>query len=184
MTLTNSNSTKRSSSQRTKRRSDHKRPNSRLKHKNSNSETVQRRRPSSARDEIEAGVELITDFIRKQNSKIPWARFSDSLTDCLREKFKGHWYPDSPVKGSGFRCIRLNQYHADSLVDKVAKECGIESVRENLPQELTVWIDPGEVSYRIGEEGSICVYYDKESAHGKSGCKTNLKIRSESVSSG
>jgi hypothetical protein len=29
------------------------------------------------------------------------------------------------------------------------------------PSELTMWIDPREVSYRIGENGSICVLYDE-----------------------
>ena len=29
------------------------------------------------------------------------------------------------------------------------------------PSELTMWIDPMEVSYRIGENGSICVLYDE-----------------------
>lgn len=29
-----------------------------------------------------------------------------------------------------------------------------------LPRELTLWVDPYEVSYRIGEDGSICVLYD------------------------
>lgn len=32
-------------------------------------------------------------------------------------------------------------------------------ILENLPHELSVWIDPGEVSYRIGEKGVIKILY-------------------------
>ena len=40
-----------------------------------------------------------------------------------------------------------------------------------LPSELTLWVDPFEVSYRIGEDGSICVLYESHArgdhAHGR-----------------
>lgn len=36
------------------------------------------------------------------------------------------------------------------------------SLKSLLPNELTLWIDPKEVSYRIGENGSICVLYDAD----------------------
>jgi hypothetical protein len=32
------------------------------------------------------------------------------------------------------------------------------------PSELTMWIDPAEVSYRIGENGSICVLYEESNS--------------------
>ena len=73
--------------------------------------------------------------------------------------FVGHWYPDKPEKGSGYRCIRVNGSTPDVLVQRVAEDCGIPAIRGDLPAELTVWIDPGEVSYRIGEEGSVCRHY-------------------------
>lgn len=31
-----------------------------------------------------------------------------------------------------------------------------------LPSELMLWVDPFEVSYRIGEDGSICVLYESQ----------------------
>jgi hypothetical protein len=33
-------------------------------------------------------------------------------------------------------------------------------IHSAFPSELTMWIDPKEVSYRIGENGSICVLYE------------------------
>merc|ERR1712062_180216 len=45
----------------------------------------------------------------------------------------------------------------DPLVSKAGNLCGLSSSQLGglLPPELTVWIDPSDVSYRIGEEGSI-----------------------------
>lgn len=42
-------------------------------------------------------------------------------------------------------------------MERAARESGvpISDILENLPNELSVWIDPGEVSYRIGEKGTI-----------------------------
>lgn len=43
-----------------------------------------------------------------------------------------------------------------------AEKSGLSTViiRRLLPAELTLWIDPYTVSYRIGENGSISVLYD------------------------
>lgn len=44
-------------------------------------------------------------------------------------------------------------------MDRAARESGvpITDILENLPAELAVWVDPGEVSYRIGEKGAVKV---------------------------
>ncbi len=86
----------------------------------------------------------------------------------------GHWYPEKPDKGSGFRCIRVNSVTPDSFVQKIAEDSGITRIRDVLPAELTLWIDPGEVSYRIGEEGSICRHYHAESQQPRSEVKKIL----------
>lgn len=46
-------------------------------------------------------------------------------------------------------------------MERAAKESGvpIQDILENLPQELAVWVDPGEVSYRIGEKGAVKVLF-------------------------
>jgi len=49
----------------------------------------------------------------------------------------------------------------DKLVAAAGADVGLseEYLRSAFPQELTVWIDPFEVSYRIGEDGSIGIIY-------------------------
>lgn len=37
-------------------------------------------------------------------------------------------------------------------------------IQENLPAELRIWIDPDEVSYQIGEKGTVSILYAKKGA--------------------
>ncbi|KAJ8360692.1 hypothetical protein SKAU_G00172170 [Synaphobranchus kaupii] len=88
---------------------------------------------------------------------------SDCLQQALSEHYKHHWFPDRPQKGSGYRCIRIN-HEMDPIISKAAGRIGLSSLQlfRLLPRELTLWVDPYEVSYRIGEDGSICVLYEAE----------------------
>jgi len=47
----------------------------------------------------------------------------------------------------------------DSVLERAARESGVPigDILENLPNELSVWIDPGEVSFRVGEKGAVKV---------------------------
>lgn len=62
------------------------------------------------------------------------------------------------LQGSAFRCLKTGD-PIDAVLDRAARESGvpITDILENLPAELSVWIDPGEVSYRIGEKGAVKV---------------------------
>ncbi|KGL86225.1 Protein BTG1, partial [Charadrius vociferus] len=84
------------------------------------------------------------------------------------EHYKHHWFPLAPSKGSGYRCIRIN-HKMDPLIGKAAGMIGLSHERlfQLLPSELTLWVDPFEVSYRIGEDGSICVLYESPQPGGK-----------------
>lgn len=52
----------------------------------------------------------------------------------------------------------------DPLVWQAGQRIGltIQQLYLLLPTELTLWVDPFEVSYRIGEDGSICVLYESQ----------------------
>lgn len=64
-------------------------------------------------------------------------------------------------QGSAFRCLKTGD-PIDAVLDRAARESGvpITDILENLPAELAVWVDPGEVSYRIGEKGAVKVSAD------------------------
>lgn len=52
----------------------------------------------------------------------------------------------------------------DPLLAKAGELCGLNhtDLFEMFPNELTIWIDPKEVSYRIGEDGSIGVLFNSD----------------------
>jgi len=89
------------------------------------------------------------------------AKFRDSLIEVLRRRYRDHWFPEKPFKGSGYRCIRING-KMDPIIGQAGEGAGLSSafLHQTFPSELTMWIDPLEVSYRIGENGSICVLYE------------------------
>lgn len=111
--------------------------------------------------------------------------FRGTLEDLLRHHYQHHWFPEKPSKGSGYRCIRIN-HKMDPILAKAGRACGLQeaSLRELLPNELTLWVDPLEVSYRIGENGSICVLYDGGHHHASSSNSSSSSSVSSHVNGG
>lgn len=119
--------------------------------------------------EVNSAADFLMNLLRlKKVEPLPdndqLQNFKGSLESLLVLHYRSHWYPDIPTKGSGYRCIRING-KIDPLVAKAGISVGISPnvLRKMLPTELTLWIDPEEVAYRIGENGSICVLYDSQS---------------------
>lgn len=110
--------------------------------------------------EVQVALNFVISYLY---NKLPRRRvniFGEELEKALKDKFQGHWYPDKPFKGSAFRCLKTGD-PIDKVLERAARESGvpIQDILENLPQELAVWVDPGEVSYRIGEKGAVKVSY-------------------------
>jgi hypothetical protein len=91
----------------------------------------------------------------KKLSDTKLAAFISILTNLLKTRYEKNWYPENPDKGSGFRCIRVNGQCVDPTIVESLKLAKIEFTKELFTTELTVWVDPGVVSVRIGEDGSI-----------------------------
>lgn len=113
------------------------------------------------RQEIFSAVSFLSGLLRHRKALSPdeLDRFSSCLFEVLTTRYSNHWFPKHPFKGSAFRCIRIVNRTLDPVVVSAAVEAGIVETRlqELLPSELTLWVDPDEVSYRFGEDGSIGV---------------------------
>ncbi|XP_058791890.1 protein Tob1 [Phymastichus coffea] len=110
--------------------------------------------------EVQVALNFVISYLY---NKLPRRRvniFGEELEKALKDKFKGHWYPEKPSKGTAFRCIKTGD-PIDPVFERAAKESGvpIQDILENLPSELAVWIDPYEVSYRIGENSQVKILY-------------------------
>ncbi|XP_005112125.1 maternal B9.10 protein [Aplysia californica] len=91
----------------------------------------------------------------KHISESKLASFITILTDLLFKRYENNWYPENPDRGSGFRCIRVNTQSIDPTIKESMKRASIVLPGELLATEVTIWVDPGVVSVRIGEDGSI-----------------------------
>jgi len=114
--------------------------------------------------EVQSASNFLVHLVRlsKRNvSETQLGKFRDSLIEVLRRRYRDHWFPEKPFKGSGYRCIRING-KMDPVIGQAGDNSGLSSqfLHQIFPSELTMWIDPREVSYRIGENGSICVLYE------------------------
>lgn len=107
--------------------------------------------------EIEMACRFLTKILRgsAKLSEKQIEAFHKKTKEILCARYKHHWHPQNPLLGSGFRCIRIN-HSLDPVLAEAAQACGLVNNDLALPDELTLWIDPKSVAFRIGENGSIC----------------------------
>lgn len=113
--------------------------------------------------ELQSASNFLVHLIRRGRRNIGENRlekFRQSLVEALQRRYRDHWFPEKPFKGSGYRGIRING-KMDPVIERAAEACAFSSqlICSVFPSELTIWIDPQEVSYRVGKNGSICVLY-------------------------
>lgn len=113
--------------------------------------------------EIQVALNFLISFLYNKLPRRRVNQFGDELANALKFKFEGHWYPEKPYKGSAYRCVRCAPPLDPTVFDAAARASGMDlcDIQENLPQELSIWIDPGEVSYRMSEKGPVKILYSE-----------------------
>ncbi|XP_016370145.1 maternal B9.10 protein-like [Sinocyclocheilus rhinocerous] len=113
------------------------------------------------KEEIAATVFFIARLAKKHGKldHVRREKFAVELTSVLFENYKNHWYPENPTKGQAFRCLRMNKAQTrDPVIECACRQSDIVYENLGLPKEMTIWVDPGEVSCRYGEKSTpICV---------------------------
>jgi len=125
--------------------------------------------------EVQSAIDFLTNILKTHRTSLGVeGKVLDSFYACLEtvlcSHYEAHWFPEKPFKGSAYRCIRIVNQKMDPLQAKAGAQVGLseKSLLRILPAELTLWVDPDEVSYRIGEDGSIGMLYDNQSNNSSS----------------
>lgn len=105
--------------------------------------------------EITCAVDLLCSFVQQRSKEQDLTGFRAHLVSALQEKYEDHWYPENSIKGSAYRAISNTPLRTDPLIVNAAQLCNVQ-LDDLLPKELTLWVDPHEVAYRIGADGSVC----------------------------
>lgn len=107
-------------------------------------------------EEIHAASAFLTRLVSSQLNPMQQDIFKASLSRLMMEKFHNHWDPSQPMRGNAYRSILVTQGFIDPVLLKAAAEAELNRVESRwFPSDMVIWIDPGEVTYRFGESGSI-----------------------------
>ncbi|GAA6225092.1 maternal B9.10 protein-like [Lates japonicus] len=113
------------------------------------------------KEEIAAAVFFVARLVKRYGclDNDSRERFAAALTSVLFENYKNHWHPSAPTKGQAYRCLRMNRVRLqDPVLQQACERSTVRYEDLGLPLELTVWVDPGEVSCRYGEHSTpFCV---------------------------
>ena len=110
-------------------------------------------------DEIKVATSFLVRFLRSAPiTPEQKQHFQDSLVQGLLTKFKGIvWDPSQPLRGNANRSLLISRGFTDPVIITALLKVGLVDGQGKgwLPSELIIWIDPGEVTYRFGDHGSI-----------------------------
>ncbi|XP_029925686.1 protein BTG4 [Myripristis murdjan] len=113
------------------------------------------------KEEIAAAVFFLARLVKRYGcvDNDSRDRFAAALTSVLFENYKNHWDPNTPSKGQAYRCLRVNRVQLrDPVLQQACAQSEVRYEDLGLPRELTLWVDPGEVSCRYGEHSTpFCI---------------------------
>lgn len=120
------------------------------------------------KDEVRCAIKFLSEVLLR-SSKVneeQVKKFKDTLEQLMITKFQNHWHPSKPLKGNAFRCLNIDTTAIDPVLLTATKASGIlpTVLLEIFPGGLALWVDPGEVSCRIGK-GSICPLFGGQNAN-------------------
>jgi hypothetical protein len=96
-------------------------------------------------------------------------QFKKNLIEEMRKQYYNHWFPHHPFLKSNFRTIFLIEKSTkklDPILQQAGKKTGLpKAFLTKIFPEVILFINPFEVCYRFGENGSLCVLYDINCLH-------------------
>ena len=117
--------------------------------------------------EVQSVGNFLTHLIQiSPNRKVKVAKlknFTTNVVKILQNNFNHLWFLEAPWKKSGHRAIKINPRSGSIPLTQAAAQADIKEdhLYSSLPAYLCIWIDPLEVTYRIGEYGHIRRLYEQ-----------------------
>eukprot|EP00117_Sycon_ciliatum_P010553 scpid83619/ scgid12414/ Protein Tob2; Protein Tob4; Transducer of erbB-2 2 len=107
--------------------------------------------------EIDVAINFLLSYCYSQLDREKADAFKRDLSNILTKNYTGHWYPTNSQRASAYRALLVSPGVLDPAI-VAAAECSqiaLGTIRDQLPLWLTIWVDPCEVSYRVGERGEV-----------------------------
>lgn len=104
--------------------------------------------------ELNSAVEYWVSSLQRHDKSLPvWKvqTFRDALFAGIRRRFEGHWYPEQPERGQGYRAL-LCAERVDNLLLEALWKAGLTDVdfrKIANEQHMVMYIDPGHVALRV-----------------------------------
>ena len=130
------------------------------------------------KQEIGVALDLLAAYIQRFGSvkEETIDKFRTKVEQNLLQRYQGHWYPgtikphllssylyfllllsfflfvslEKPIKGQAYRSLEFNKEndYCDAIVSQVCNDLGFSPHLLGIRHELTLWIDPCEVTVR------------------------------------
>ena len=100
-------------------------------------------------------VEIAGDFVVSFLTDLSMEKIEElhyNLSKIITNRYEGHWYPSQSTKGNAYRCLN----DVDPVLIRAIQRSGLnpKEILSYFPENLSVWVDPNEVSYRNASKRS------------------------------
>jgi len=132
--------------------------------------------------EIKAACQFLTNYITSEVNENQSKLFGLILNTLLHAKYVSHWDVKNPSKGNAYRAITIFNERLDSTILSAAQAASIPNIEKYLPNELCLWVDPHNVSYKIGDYGNIITLYESPESKTYSPKSNNSTMMTKNIS--
>jgi hypothetical protein len=114
-------------------------------------------------EETSRAIEFMGTFLK--HSKVTEEQlevFKAQLKELMLQKFqKKSWFIELPDVASAYRALSVAGGKVDPLIVEAGRSAGISLLELTtcFPNEFILWVDPGCVSYKFGEYGSVGILH-------------------------
>lgn len=108
--------------------------------------------------EVLSAANFLTHILRLSNNYVKCTterrlkKFRNKLVKVLQKRYEHYWFPETPIRGSGFRVLRITDARMDPIVERAGALAGLnKKFLEKFLIPVDIYVDPLNVSYRLSD---------------------------------